>query len=112
MALSYNKDGMREWSSFIPKLQYSQEDGGVFSSYALLNTGGTLGFLFNDFNVAHSRIQLGTIDASGTTDIHSFVAEGNDYPDWLPKSGKQVAGRVLIVPCFHKKQICFARVDF
>lgn len=112
MALSYNKDGMREWSSFIPKLQYSQEDGGVFSSYALLNTGGTLGFLFNDFNVAHSRIQLGTIDATGTTDIHSFVAEGNDYPDWLPKSGKQVAGRVLIVPCFHKKQICFARVDF
>ncbi len=112
MALSYNKEGERQWSAFIPKDQYSQEDGGVFSSFALLNTGGTLAFLFNDFNSAHSRIQLATLDAEGKTDIHSFTAEGNDYPDWLPKSGKQVAARVLIVPCFHKKQICFAKVVF
>lgn len=112
MALSYKNDGSREWSSFIPKIQYSQEDGGVFSSYALLNTGGTLAFLFNDFNVAHSRIQLATLDAEGKTDIHSFTAEGNDYPDWLPKSGKQVSARDLIVPCFHKKQICFAKLMF
>ncbi len=63
MALSYNKDaGARDWSSFISKEQYSQEDGGAFSSYALLNTGGTLAFLFNDFNIAHSRIQLATRD--------------------------------------------------
>jgi len=112
MALSYNKDGVRDWSSFIPKMQYSQEDGGAFSSYALVNSGGTLAFLFNDFNTAHSRIQLATLDANGKTDIHSFTAEGNDNPDWLPKSGKQVAGRILIVPCFHKKQICFAKVVF
>jgi len=112
MALSYDKDGARQWSAFIPKEQYSQEDGGVFSSYALLNTGGTLAFLFNDFNTAHSRIQMATLDSDGKTDIRSFTAEGNDYPDWLPRSGKQVAARVLVVPCFHKKQICFAKVVF
>ena len=112
MSLSYNKDGIREWGSYIPKQQYSQEDGGVFSSYSLLNTGGTLAFLFNDFNIAHSHIQLATVAADGKTDIHAFTAEGNDYPDWLPRSGKQVAARVLVVPCLHKKQLCFARVMF
>ncbi len=112
MALSYNKDAVRDWSSFIPKMQYSQEDGGVFSSYSLLNTGGTLAFMFNDFNASHSRIQLATLDGGGKTDIHAFTAEGNDYPDWLPRSGKQVSGRAMVVPCFHKKQICFARVVF
>ncbi len=112
MALSYNKDGVREWNSIIPKEQYSQEDGGVFSSYALLNTGGTLGFLFNDFNASRSRIQLATVTPEGKTDVHSFTAEGNDYPDWLPRNGKQVAGRIIIVPCLHKKQICFAKVVF
>jgi hypothetical protein len=112
MALSYNKDGVRDWGAYIPKQQYSQEDGGAFSSYALLNSGGTLAFLFNDFNVANSRIQLATIGADGKTDIHSFTAEGNDNPDWIPRSGKQVAARVLIVPCFRKKEICFARVAF
>jgi hypothetical protein len=112
MALSYDKDGGRNWAAYIPKEQYSQEDGGVFSSYALLNTGGSLAFLFNDFNAAHSRIQLATVGADGKADIHSFTAEGNDNPDWLPRAGKQVASRVLIVPCFHRKQICFARVVF
>lgn len=112
MALSYDKDGVREWSAFIPKEQYSQEDNGVFSSYALLNTGGTLAFLYNDFNSSRSKIQLATLEPDGKTDTRSFVAEGNDYPDWLPRSGKQVAARVLVVPCFHKKQICFARVTF
>ncbi len=112
MALCYDKDGKRDWKAFIQKEQYSQEDEGVFSSYSLLNTGGTLAFLFNDFNPAHSRIQLATLDPEGKSDIHSFNAEGNDYPDWLPRAGKQVAGRVLIVPCMHKKQICFAKVMF
>jgi len=40
MALSYTKDGSREWGAVIPKSQNSQEDGGVFSSYSLLNSGG------------------------------------------------------------------------
>lgn len=112
MALSYDKDGTRLWSSFISKEQYSQEDNGVFSSYALLNTGGTLAFLFNDFNIAHSRIQLATLTSEGKSEIHNFTAEGNDYPDWLPRYGKQVAARTLVVLCFHKKQICFAKVVF
>jgi hypothetical protein len=112
MALSYNKDGERQWSAFVPKEQYSQEDGGVFSSFALLNSGGSLAFLFNDFNSRDSRIQLATLDAAGKTETHSFAPEGKDKPDWIPKSGKQVAARVLIVPCFHKKQICFAKVVF
>lgn len=112
MALSYNKDGVREWSSFILKQQYSQEDDGVFSSYALLNSGGTLAFLYNDFDIRHSRIQLSTVGADGRTETHGLAAAGNDNPDWLPRSSKQIAGRVMLVPCFRKKQICFARVEF
>ncbi len=112
LSLSYNKEGEREWSSFIPKQQYSQEDGGVFSSFGLLNSGGTLAYLFNDFNVHHSRIQLATVSADGKTEVHGFTAEGNDYPDWIPKSAKQVSARSMVVPCLHKKQICFAKVQF
>jgi len=113
MALSYDKDGNRLWSSFVPKEQYSQEDGGMFSSYSFLNSGGTLAFMYNDFNQYHSRIQLATVYPDGKTSSHSFVPDNNnDVPDWLPKSGKQVAGRVLIIPCLRKKQICFARIEF
>lgn len=112
MALSYNKDGVREWNSFVAKDQYSQEDGGAFASYLLLNSGGSLAFLFNDFNNTRSRIQLATMDPDGKTEVSSFTPEGNNSPDWLPRAGKQVASRILIIPCLLKKQICFAKVVF
>lgn len=112
MALSYNKDGVREWSSFVKKEQYSQEDGGVFASYLLLNAGGSLAFLFNDFNNTRSRIQLATMEPNGKTEVSSFSPEGNNSPDWLPRAGKQVASRILIIPCLSKKQLCFAKVVF
>lgn len=112
MALSYKADGTNEWSAFIPKEQYSVEDGGLFSSYALLNTGGTLAFLFNDFNNSHSRIQLAALDNGGHVTMNSFTAQGNDNPDWMPRAGKQVASRAIVVPCLRKKQICFAKVVF
>jgi hypothetical protein len=112
LALSYDKNGAKEWAAVIPKQQFSQEDGGVFSSYGLLNSGGSLAFLFNDFNVSKSRIQLATLDANGKMQINSFTAEGNDNPDWLPRVGKQVGARSFVVPCLHKRQICYAKVVF
>ena len=112
MALAYNKDGVKEWQSIIPKEQYSQEDGGIFSSYLLLNSGGSLAFLYNDFNTSRSRIQLATLDPGGKTLLNAFSVDDNDGRDWLPRAGKQVASRVLIIPCLRKKQICFAKVMF
>ncbi|NCX95689.1 MAG: hypothetical protein EBX41_04630, partial [Chitinophagia bacterium] len=112
LAISCNASGHREWCSLIPKEQYSQDDGGVFASYLLLNSGGSLSFLFNDFNSLRSRIQLATIDNNGTVTHGGFNLAKNDESDWLPKAGKQVAARVLIVPCLRKKQICFAKVVF
>jgi hypothetical protein len=112
LVMSYNGEGVREWHQFIRKEQYSQEDGGIFSSYALMNTGGTLGFMFNDFNTSRSRIQLATVDPEGKKDTRSLAANKADDPDWLPRSGKQVSAREMVVPCLRKRQICFAKIMF
>jgi hypothetical protein len=112
LTLSYNGEGVRDWDTFIRKDQLSQEDGGMFSSYALLNSGGTLGFLFNDFNASRSRIQLATVDGEGKVAVHALAAGGREDPDWLPHAGRQVAARELIVPCLRKRQICFAKIVF
>jgi hypothetical protein len=110
MALSYDAEGQRQWKAFVRKDQYSQEDGGIFSSYALVNTGGTLGFLFNDFNSARSRIQLAVLDGDGKIAMQALSS--GEEADWLPRSAKQVASREIVVPCLHKRRICFAKIVF
>lgn len=99
-----------QWHRFIHKDQYSQEDAGLFSSYILLNTGGGLGFLFNDFNSRRSRIQLTAVSPSGEVQNGFLDAGLDDDPDWLPKMGKQVDTREVVVPCLRKKQVCFAKI--
>ncbi|HTN46898.1 MAG TPA: hypothetical protein VL098_11170 [Flavipsychrobacter sp.] len=111
-ALSYDGNGVNEWNAFIRKSQYSQEDGGIFSSYALINTGGVLGFLFNDFNANRSKIQFATLDAAGKVDMRSLAAGNSNDPDWLPRSAKQIGLREMVVPCLRRKQICFAKITF
>jgi hypothetical protein len=110
LALSYDADGNREWHAFVRKSQYSQEDGGIFSSYALVNTGSSLGFLFNDFNRARSNIQLATMDDRGGVSTQAFASEAPGTPDWLPRSAKQISAHELVVPCLRRRQLCFARI--
>ena len=110
--LSYNSEGVNEWYAFVRKNQFSQEDGGIFSSYALINTGGILGFLFNDFNSNRSKIQFATLDASGQIEMRSLAAGSNADPDWLPRSAKQIGVREMVIPCLRKRQICFAKIIF
>lgn len=110
--ISYDGNGNREWHAFVRKKQYSQEDGGIFSSYGLINTGGTLGFLFNDFNTRASRIQLASIDANGKVDMRSLAAGTANDPDWLPRSGKQTGLKEMVIPCLRRKQISFAKIVF
>lgn len=112
LALSCNETGSRDWFSFVRKEQYSQEDGGVFSSYAMLNTGGAFGIIFNDFSANRSRIGLATINATGDVDMRYLAQGDRNAPDWLPRSGKQIGLRDLVVPCMRRRQLCFARVIF
>ena len=112
LALSYSGSGNMDWFSFVRKEQDSQEDGGMFSSYSLLNSGGSLGLLYNDFNNSRSRIQLASIDASGTENTQKLDAGNVDDPDWLPHMGKQTAARELVVPCLRKRQLCFVKMVF
>ncbi len=110
--ISYDGSGNREWHAFVRKSQYSQEDGGIFSSYGLINTGGTLGFLFNDFNTRSSRIQLASVDANGKVDMRSLAAGTASDPDWLPRSGKQTGLKEMVIPCLRRRQISFAKIVF
>lgn len=113
LAISCNGTGAIDWNTIIRKEQFSQEDAGLFSSYVLINSGGMLGFLYNNSNTGgHAHIQLSTLDADGKSNTHLLNVGNREDPDWLARSAKQVASREIVVPCLRKKQICFAKIVF
>ena len=48
MMLSFDKDGNLEWSNVIPKSQFDDETDNAIS-YQIMNTGGELHFLYNQY---------------------------------------------------------------
>ncbi|WP_157976895.1 hypothetical protein [Taibaiella helva] len=112
MVLDYDANGERKWHNFIRKEQYSQEDDGMFSSYAMLNSGASLVFLYNDFSSNKSSLSLAALDLSGTLQMKKMNPGRSAGADWLPRSGKQTDIRELMIPVLRRNSIGFARVVF
>ncbi|MFM9986566.1 MAG: hypothetical protein ACKVOK_15100 [Flavobacteriales bacterium] len=48
LVVNVNSEGSIDWISYVPKIQHTVNDGGFYSSFAMLNTEDQLIFLFND----------------------------------------------------------------
>ncbi len=112
VVLNYSESGELLWRNFIRKNQYSQEDGGLFSSYTMLNSGASLVFLYNDFSSSRSSLSLAAIDGSGVLQMKKMDQGRAVNGDWLPRSGKQIDIQELLVPVLKKNSLWFARVAF
>ncbi len=112
MVLDYDGDGNRKWQNFIRKEQYSQEDGGLFSSYGLLNSGASLVFLYNDFSSNKSTLNLAAVDVSGNLQLKKLNAGNGADGDWLPCSGKQTDATELVIPVLRKNNLSFVKMSF
>ena len=112
LAIGYNAAGERSWYNFIRKQQYSQEDEGMFSSFAFLNSGATLAFLYNDFSATKSTLNLAALDGNGSLQFKKLNMGKVVVGDWITKMGKQTDATELVVPVLRKNTIVFARLNF
>ena len=112
MVIDYDGNGERRWHNFIRKEQFSQEDGGLFSSYGMLNSGASLVFLYNDFTYSKSTLNLAAIDVNGKLQLKKLNAGSGNDGDWLPRSGKQTDATELVVPVLRKNNLSFVKLSF
>jgi hypothetical protein len=111
MVLNYDANGAMVWSKFIRKEQVSQNDGGSFSSYGLLNSGGSLVFIFNDYLKYNSGIQLAALDIDGQVQMQRLDME-NTRLNLLPRMAIQTGNREMLIPYFNKSNVGVVRLVF
>jgi len=111
VVMSFDKNGQREWSIVITKEQFDDQTDDMLS-YGVINTGGQIHVLFNNME---KRVQLlndfiftpdGKVNHSPT--LHN-LDKGYEF---MPKYGKQVSAKQIIVPCLYRNYICFAKIDY
>lgn len=109
--LSYSADGKLEWSNVIGKSQFDDESDDMLS-YQLMNTGADLRFLFNQPERRNNLLTDFSVNPGGEMTRNPTLKNLDKGYEFMPKYGKQVSARQMIVPCAYRNYICFAKIDY
>ena len=109
--LSFDKTGKLEWSNVIHKEQFDDE-GDDRISYQLANTGSQIHYIFNIDEKRTLLLNDFTLSPDGKITHNPTLKNLDKGYEFLPKYGKQVSGSQVIMPCFYRNNICFAKIEF
>lgn len=112
LILSFNDSANLEWSNFVRKTQYD-DNTDMFLSYQLYNTGGEVHFLYNQLERRELLLNDQTISPRDGSVKRNPTIRGLDKGyEFMPRFGKQVAAKQIVIPCMYKNYICFAKLDY
>ena len=104
--LYFDNKAHLKWSNEIIKSQT-----GRFPSFAVINTGNSLHFLFNEIERQTEIMKEQTLSSDG--DLSNKTPLSNlDLNYQLEIHGKQVSSSETIFPCVFRGYICFAKVKY
>lgn len=109
--LTFDKQGKKEWSGVITKEQFDDQTDDLLS-YQVMNTGGELHFLFNNLEKRVQLLNDFTLTSGGEISRNPTLKNLERGYDFMPKYGKQVSSRQMIIPCLYRNYICFAKVEY
>ena len=93
------------------KSQFDDESDDLVS-YQLMNTGGQLHFLFNMQERRNNLLTDFSISPNGELSRNPTLKNLDKGYEFMPKYGKQVSARQMIIPCQYRNFICFAKIEY
>lgn len=109
--LAFGKDASLQWSNIIPKNQFDDESDNLIS-YATFNTGGEVHFLFNQYERRTLMLNDQSIGADGRLNRNPTLKNLDKGYEFMPRFAKQVGARQMIVPCWFRNYLCFAKIEY
>lgn len=107
----FNAAGQLQWTNTVRKSQFD-DNTDAYLSYQLFNTGSEIRFLFNQREKRELLLNSATVDAEGKVKRQPTLKNLNRDYDFMPKFGKQIGLRQVVLPCMYKNYICFAKIEF
>jgi hypothetical protein len=112
IVFSVHPDGDTHWTNILHKKQYSQDDGGVYSSYFLMENPRTLRFLFNDEIRFENTVSEYVVNGRGEFDRNSLFHTRDLDLRLRFRDGVQVAANEMILPSEHRNRLRLVKVTY
>ena len=99
------------WEKIIFKKQ-ADEDTDNFMSFTTMNSGGEIHFLFIEKERRAQVISNVSITPTGNIARYPTLKSRDNGYLYMPRLGKQVGLKQMIIPCMYRDFISFAKIDF
>ena len=109
--LSLDSSLKMEWNNIVHKKQYDV-DNDNFLSFANMNVGGEIHFLFLDRDRKKQLVSDQSILPSGEIKRYPTLKSNDVGYGFMPRLAKQVGARQMIMPCIYLSYVAFAKIDF
>ncbi|MBN8787454.1 MAG: hypothetical protein J0I84_10225, partial [Terrimonas sp.] len=98
-------------SNVLHKSQFDDNSDNSLS-YMIYNTGGEINFLYNQQERRVKLLSEQSVNGNGDVKRSPTLKNLDKDYEFLPKYGKQVGARQVVMPCMYRNYICFAKIDF
>lgn len=105
IVFNVDPDGSTHWNGILHKKQYSQDDGGAFSSYLMLESPRRLRFLFNDEIRFENTVSEYVLDGRGEFDRNSLFHTRDLQLKLRFRDGVQVAANEVVIPSERRNKL-------
>lgn len=110
--ISIHPTGKTHWRNVLHKKQYSQDDDGVYSSYFLFKTPGSLRFLFNDEIRYENTVSEYVINNLGQSDRKSLLSTQNLELRLRFRDAIQLSANELLVPSERRSRLRLVKMIY
>src|SRR5690606_40723715 len=101
-----------EWSNVVYNEQYADDQENYYMSFLSLITGGELHFIFNVRVKRDQFLTDNSITPEGLLIRKPPLKSMDKGFVFMPKYGKQVSAREVVVPCTYRSLVAFAKIEF
>lgn len=112
IVFSVHPDGDAHWSNILHKKQYSQDDGGVFSGYFMMENPRSLRFLFNDEIRFENTVSEYVVNGRGEFDRNSLFNTRDLELRLRFRDGVQVAANEMVLPSEHRNRLRLVKMTY
>ncbi|HEX2606465.1 MAG TPA: hypothetical protein VHK91_03760 [Flavisolibacter sp.] len=109
--LSFDNTGKLQWNTVITKEQFDDESDDRIS-FLMANTGTQLHYFFNVDEKRALLLNDFTMSPDGQINHNPTLKNLDRGYEFLPKYGKQVSAYQMVIPCYYRNYICFAKIEF
>jgi hypothetical protein len=108
---SFDKEGKLEWSNAISKSQFDDETDALISHLVFVS-GTELQLLFNLYERRTLMLNNQGITPDGTINRYPTLKNLDREVEFMPRFGKQVSARSVVIPCLYRNNLIFAKIEF